>query len=195
MIICVTGIPGSGKSTVARLLKPPDGLLIDMDRLGRQATHLSRGAIESAFGKGFFDEKGELLPGKLGRYLFVEHPEKIPAFNRIVHPVLKSLVTEAIEKNRHAEVLIIDGALILELGLQRFCDVLIVVTAPIETAARRFVERTGYPESAFWNILKHQMPQAEKARRADWVIDNSGGLDKLKAQVDAVKRTVGLLKT
>ncbi len=193
MIICITGAPGSGKSTVANLLASHGAYLVDMDRLGRQATLLSREKIEQVLGKGFFDEDGRLIPGKLGRFLFVEHPEMIERFNRIVHPILKRLVSEEIEKHKAADV-VVDGALVFELSVSKLCDLIIVVNSPTDEAVKRFVRRTGYPKSAFWNILKHQMPIEEKLKMADIVIDNSRGLEQLQSQIDGLRRKIWGIK-
>ncbi len=78
-------------------------------------------------------------------------------------------------------MVVLDVPLLFETGAERHCDAVVVVSAPPEVQRRRAFERPGMTEDKFAAILRKQMPDAEKRRRADFIIDSSQGFDHARA--------------
>jgi dephospho-CoA kinase len=103
----------------------------------------------------------------------------------IVHPMVRAaeerFLAEA-EQN-HASVVVLDIPLLFETDGDRRCDAVVVVSAPADVQRARILERPDMTEEKFAAILSRQMPDAEKRRRADFVVDTSKGFDQARAQV------------
>ena len=114
----------------------------------------------------------------------------------IVHP----LVSDSTEKflaqaqARGAKVVVLDVPLLFETGTERRCDAVVVVSAPPEVQRRRAFDRPGMTEEKFAAIVAKQMPDAEKRRRADFIVDSSKDFDHARAQVRDILRAVAKMK-
>jgi dephospho-CoA kinase len=108
--------------------------------------------------------------------------EKIEA---IVHPLVFAAQRQFIEecRRRGAAMAVLDIPLLFETGRQADVDCVIVATAPPEVQRRRVLARPGMTEEKLRALLARQMPDAEKRRRADFLVDTSQGLDHARAQV------------
>jgi dephospho-CoA kinase len=110
----------------------------------------------------------------------------------IVHP----LVTQSTDRflaearKRGDKVVVLDVPLLFETRVERRCDAVVVVSAPAEVQRARAFERPGMTEEKFTAILSKQMPDGEKRRRADFIVDSSKGFDAARAQVGDILRAV-----
>jgi len=208
----LTGSLGSGKSTVASMLRPLGAVVIEADALGRdlmEPGHEVFDQIVTQFGPQVLSADGRLNRSRLAEIAFNEG--HLQDLNAIVHPAVidlqRRLMDEAFARNPKA-VAVIESALIFEVvrdarargdkdsGLadwRRRIDRIIVVTAPDDLKISRFVARLNLPpekqaaaEADARSRLAHQIPDAEKAAQADYVIDNSGDLASLQQQVNAL---------
>lgn len=130
VVIGVTGRAGSGKSTVAaHLVSVFKFHLIDLDKLGHQLLQKESvlGQIIAGFGSEICDEAGLISREKLGKIVF-STPTKRELLNKIIHPEMKAQVQVLLEENADHSVLI-EGALIEEIGLVDLCDEIIAVDA------------------------------------------------------------------
>jgi dephospho-CoA kinase len=91
-------------------------------------------------------------------------------------------------------VVVLDIPLLFEIGAQRSCDAVVVVSAPPEVQRQRAFERPGMTEEKFAALLAKQMPDAEKRRRADFVVDSSQSFDHARAQVRDILRVVAKMR-
>jgi dephospho-CoA kinase len=114
----------------------------------------------------------------------------------IVHPLVNAarekFLAEA--QARGAPVVVLDVPLLFETGAQRGCDAVVVVSAPPEMQRRRALERPGMTEEKFAALVAKQMPDAEKRRHADFIVDSSRSFEHAHAQVRDILRVVAKLR-
>jgi len=178
VILGLTGSIGMGKSTVARMLRRLGLPLHDADA----AVHrlMAKGgravpAIEAAF-PGVLRE-GAVDRKKLGAAVFGK-PEALRRLESILHPLVRE-ETEAFlrrQARRRAPLVVLDIPLLFETGAEKRVDAVLVVTAPPQIQRQRVLARPDMTEARFEQVLAQQTPDAEKRRRADFLLMN--GLSK-----------------
>jgi dephospho-CoA kinase len=172
-ILGLTGSIGMGKSTTANLFRKQGVPVYDAD----QTVHdLYRGRlaplIEAAFPGSTQD--GVVDRAKLSAHV-VGHPEKLKALEAIVHPAVQEEQDLFIQKYRDSPLVVLDIPLLFENGKDRFCDAVAVVTTDAATQKKRVMMREGMTEEKMESLLSRQMPDSEKRKRAQFIIDT--GLD------------------
>jgi dephospho-CoA kinase len=186
LLVGVTGGIGSGKSTVARMLAERGAIVFDADDFARDALRPGTETYEEvvrAFGRKILHADGEIDRSRLAGIVFAE-PALREKLERIVHPYVRRRLTEAVEPHSDSDsVVVYDAPLILETGRRSDFDVIVVVTAPEEAQIAR-LEALGMGEEQARARMASQMPSEDKARQADFVLDNGGTVAELEAQVD-----------
>jgi dephospho-CoA kinase len=185
----LTGNIGSGKSTAARLLVARGAALVDADELAREAAGdpevLARIAAE--LGPELVED-GRLDRAATAARVFGDEAAR-QALNAIVHPWVRRRSDEevrALLERAPPPVILLDIPLLFENGLERGLDGVIVVAADLPARVARVAARSGLREDEVRARDAAQMPLAEKARRADYLLDNSGSPEALGAQIDAL---------
>jgi dephospho-CoA kinase len=183
----LTGNIGAGKSTVARLLARRGVPVIDADKLAREVVQPGEPALEeirARFGSGVFQADGSLDRKALGARVFADAGERA-ALNAIVHPRIAQASAARIAALAEAghETAIYEAALIVENGLDRGMDGLIVVDVPEELQLARLRARDGLTEPEARARLAAQLPAARKRERATFLIENHGSEADLDEQV------------
>jgi dephospho-CoA kinase len=114
----------------------------------------------------------------------------------IVHPLVSASTERflAQAKVRGAKVVVLDVPLLFETGTDRRCDAVVVVSAPPEVQRRRALDRPGMTKEKFAAIVAKQMPDAEKRRRADFIVDSSKDFEHARVQVRDILRAVAKMK-
>src|SRR5690606_31986340 len=117
-------------------------------------------------------------------------PEQVARLNALVHPRVREAFFALRDEAEAAgyDLFVYEAALIYESGADAVLDFVAVVDALLETRIARVVERDGTTREAVLDRIAHQMPADELRRRADFVIENDGDLDHLRAQVEALYR-------
>lgn len=209
----LTGGLGSGKSTVAAMLRSLGAEVVEADALGRELMEPGRpvfAAIVERFGAEVVGADGRLNRARLADLAFRQG--RLQELNAIVHPPVIAAqarwMDEIFARHRSA-VAVIESALIFEVvrdalargdkdsvlaDWRRRIDRIVVVTAPDELKIARYIARIqtaggGNPETVAADArtrLAHQVPDAEKIAQADDVLDNSGDMESLRAQVEAL---------
>lgn len=185
----LTGGIAAGKSTVARLFEETGVPVLDADAVARE---LSRegGAAHDPIVRRF----GTADPAKLRSIVFSD-PKSKADLESILHPLIleeserriRELAAKQLEGGAPAPVLIVyEAALLVETGRYRDFDGLIVVTAPEDVRVGRIMTTRGLDEATARNILRSQMPESEKRKAADVIIENAGSLEQLRAGFAAV---------
>jgi dephospho-CoA kinase len=194
-IIGLTGGIASGKSTVSNILKELGAVIIDADQIARKIVEKGKPAlfqIEQHFGKEVLLPNGELDRKKLGKKVF-NNPDLLKKLNEITHPKIMEEIHNTInwyKKDSFDHVIIIDGALLIEMNLSSLADEVWLVILPEELQIMRLMERDGITREEANQRIAAQMPVEEKKKYSNKIIDNSGSRDNLKDQV--VKMWLGI---
>ena len=188
-ILGLTGSIAMGKSTTTRLFAEEGMPVYDADAaVHRLYEGEAAPAIEAAF-------PGSTKGGKVDRAALSQHivgnAEKLKFLESIVHPLVGQVRDAflADAKAAGAKVAVLDIPLLFETGGESRVDAVVVVSAPGEIQRARMLER-GIPEDRLDALLARQMPDAEKRRRADFVVDTSGGIESARQQVKAILAAV-----
>ena len=187
----LTGGIASGKSTVARMLVAKGAVLIDFDDLTHTVEEPDGPVwreILRHFGKAVLLPDRRIDRGKLGAVVFADR-KKREILNGIVHPAVlaewRRRLAE-IEKERADAVVLSDIPLLIEVGLEKMVDLVLLVCVPPEAQIRRLMARNGYSREEAESRVAAQMPIAEKIPRADIVIRNEGPVEETAREVDRV---------
>ncbi len=189
-VVGLTGGIGSGKSTFAVLLAERGAQVIDADQLGRDALRPGRPAWHSVVDQ-FGDEilvagSMEIDRTRLAAIVFADR-DALAALNAIVHPVILRGVADDLDRLRATDaIVVIDAALIVELGLERAADAIVVVTAREEVRRRRLTNARGMSLQDIEARMRTQSSEEELIERADIVIRNEGSLEDLAREADRV---------
>jgi len=187
-IIGLTGGIATGKSLVAGILAKLGAIVLDLDKVGHQVIEPGQPAYEEIikhFGKGVLNEKGRINRKKLGKIVFSD-PDKLKILNKITHPRIVERTTEILNnfKKEYSEsVIVIEAALLIEMGMQDLVDELWVVVADRELRIKRLQERNGLDREEAMRRINYQMPDEDKIAFADKVIYNSGDTESTREQV------------
>src|SRR6202142_3670182 len=183
MILGLTGSIGMGKSTTAKLFAEAGVPVYDADAtVHRIYQGEAVPAIETAF-------PGTTSGGKVDRAKLsakvVHDPAAIQRLEQIVHPMLRSYHQKFLEEAEQAgaPVVVMDVPLLFETGGEKRVDAVVVVTTAPEVQRQRIMARGNMSAEALDAILARQLPDAEKRRRADFVVDTSYGLDPVRARI------------
>jgi dephospho-CoA kinase len=189
VVLGLTGSLGMGKSTTARFFAEAGVPVFDADAaVHRLYASEAVAAIEAAF-PGTTGEQG-VDRTKLAQAVLAD-PAALTHLEAIIHPLVRREELRFIDEaaTAGARVAVLDVPLLFETGRDSLVDAVVVVSAPSEIQRARVLERPGMTEEKFRALLAKQMPDEEKRRRADFVVDSSGSYDSARAQVHAILRT------
>ncbi|MCJ7514652.1 MAG: dephospho-CoA kinase [Dehalococcoidia bacterium] len=187
LIIGLTGNLGTGKTEVAQKLAELGAVVINADELGHellQPRTQTYTEIVDTFGKSIVGRNREIDRKKLGQIVFAD-AAALNKLNRIMHPRIYNIVNQKIDEYRRsgAGVVVLEAALLIEAGWRPLLDQVWVTIAPEAIVAERLRRARGLSEEQFLARLRTQMPQKEKAKLADVVIDTDCTMGELRARV------------
>ena len=183
IILGLTGSIGMGKSTTAKMFAEAGVPVSDADRMVHA---LYAGAAVPPIKKAF---PGTVSDGVVDRdklaATVLGDPARLRELEAIVHPLVRAETDAFVERHRQAgaPLIVLDIPLLFETGGMDRVDRILVVTAPADVQRERVLSRPGMTEEKFEAILAKQVPDAEKRRRADFVIDTSRGMDAAREDV------------
>ncbi|MBO1269420.1 dephospho-CoA kinase [Arthrobacter cavernae] len=183
--IGLTGGIASGKSLVASTLKELGAVLIDADVIAREVVEpgtpgLAR--VVEAFGPGVLDVGGRLDRPALGAIVFKE-PARREVLNGIIHPLVRERAAAMLSAAASGDVVVQDIPLLVETGQGSSFHLVLVVDAPDAVRVRRMVEYRGMTPDEAASRMAAQSTRAERLAAADVVLDNSGGVEEIRARV------------
>ena len=192
ILLGLTGSIGMGKSTTSRMFADGGALVWDADAAVHRL-YARGGAAVEPLGVAF---PGVVVDGAVDRTRLAERLGRDEdAFKRleaIVHPLAAQDRADdlAAARARGVRLAVLDIPLLFETGGDAFVDAVVVVTADPEVQAARVLDRPGMTRDRFEAILARQTPDAEKRRRADFLVDTGRGLDAARDQVRQIVETV-----
>jgi dephospho-CoA kinase len=183
ILLGLTGSIGMGKSTTAKLFAEAGVPVYDADAaVHRLYEGEAAPAIEAAF-------PGTTAGGKVDRALLsarvLHDPAAMKQLEQIVHPMLGASRQKFLHdaEQSGSPVAVVDVPLLFETGGEKRVDAVVVVTTTSEIQRQRVLARDNMTGEMFDTILARQLPDAEKRKRADFVVDTSGGLDPVRARI------------
>ncbi len=182
-LIAITGNAGSGKTTVSHILIRNGYCVIDADKVVHKLLDSEevKNFIRKTFGDEYLDRK------KLSDLLF-KNPIQMEKYEKFIRKrVLNALNEEILKAN--CDIVFVDAALVFEYGLEYMFDKIICVVAD----EKKLIERLkikGYSEDTARMILLRQIPQIEKAKRSDIIIENNGTIEELEKKVLDILKTL-----
>ena len=193
-VVGLTGSIGMGKSTAAGFLRSLGVPVYEADSEVHKL-YAQGGAAVAPIGKAFPDvvRNGAVDRAKLSELLRA-NPAKVPALEAIVHPLARGVQQRFLHTMalRGEPIVVLDIPLLFETGGDRRCDAVIVVSAPDYIQRQRVLRRAGMTMDKLALLLNRQMPDREKRRRADFVIESNRGhrntLLAIRRILDALRR-------
>ncbi|MEA2477335.1 MAG: dephospho-CoA kinase [Actinomycetota bacterium] len=190
LVVGLTGGIGAGKSTFASLLMEQGAHVIDADQLGRDALRPGQPAwhsVVSSFGDEILSAGSMGIDRKRLASLVFGHPEHLATLNAIVHPRIMSAIADDLDRLRGTDaIVILDAALIVEIGLVDSLDVLIAVVAGRATRAERLVRDRNMSRSDIEARMRAQVDESELISKADVVVHNDGDMAQLVTEAGRV---------
>lgn len=194
-VIGLTGGTGSGKSVVSKSLAAAGAVIVDADKIAHEIILKGEPAymeIIEYYGTGILDDEKNIIRKKLGEIVFNDK-EKLAFLNQCTHKYITAEVKRQIaaaKEEGKAAAIIVDAPLLLEAGLEKFCDLVWVVYAEPEVRAQRVMARDGITYELAKARIANQKSWEEYKQAADAVIDNSKDLEHLEGQLVEILKTL-----
>ena len=190
IVLGLTGSIGTGKSTTAGMFRDlgvpvhdADATVHDLYR--NEAVAPVAALFPEALKNGVIDRK--VLSATLA-----QAPERFRLLEAVIHPLVRARETAFLEMERQkgSALVVLDIPLLYETGGEKRVDKVVVVTCDAQTQRRRVLARPDMSEEKFALILSRQMPDAEKRKRADFIVYTDAGLEAARKQVEEVIETL-----
>ena len=194
LIVGLTGSIGMGKSTIAGRFRSQGVAVIDADAIVHELYEGEAVApVEAAFPGSVVD--GKVDRAKLSQSLMAK-PDGFKVLEQIVHPLVRAKQKAFLKTNADAgeQFVVIEIPLLFETNGDARVDVSVVVSAPYEMQRQRVLERPNMTAEKFEPILAKQVPDEEKRRRADFVVDTGQSVEGSFAEVDAIIEALRIRK-
>jgi dephospho-CoA kinase len=184
-VIGLTGGIGTGKSTVAEVLKEQGAPVLSADLVGHEVYLPGRPGYHAILAEWpeVRADDGTIDRKKLGGIVFGD-PKKLAKLNSITHPRMKGMMREKLAEieRQGATVAVLEAALLLEARWDDLATEIWLTDTPPEVAAKRVAERSGLDEKQVMERIRSQMSRDERKQRAQKVIDTSGDMEATRRQ-------------
>ena len=193
IILGLTGSIGMGKSTTAQMFRDEGCAVFDADATvhqlyarGGKAVPIIRSVFPDAIKNGAVNRQ------VLGKHMRAD-PLQLTVLESFVHPLVGEMRSEFLEsaRSRGDRVVVMDEPLLFEMNQDQSVDKIAVVTAPKSVQRERVMSRPGMTEDLFRLLLSRQLADAEKRKRADYLIFTDKGLENARNQVRQILKELG----
>lgn len=187
-VLAVTGSFAGGKTTCARMFKNLGASVVDADKIYHQLIRPQRPlykSIVSVFGREILNKNEQIDRKRLGRIAF-NNRRSLKRLSGITHlAVIRKMRNEIsrLKKVASGRIIVIDAPLLIEAGMARMADKLVVLKTSRKNQIKRCKRQWGMSAAETTKRIKLQLPLKEKIRLADYVIDNNGTLQNTRKQV------------
>ncbi len=191
-VIGLTGGIGAGKSRVAAVLRELGCVVSDADVTAKAMLDDDsvRSTIAGWWGDEIFDADGHVDRAKVADRVFAD-PAELQRLEELLHPMVERMRNVQFDAAPEGTVaLVIDAPLLLEAGLGDQCDAVLFVDAPDAIRHSRLIENRGWTVEEIDRREAQQMPLDSKRSRAHHVIQNHGGIEDLREQVERILKTI-----
>ncbi|SDR26474.1 dephospho-CoA kinase [Pseudovibrio sp. Tun.PSC04-5.I4] len=190
IILGLTGSIGMGKSTTSKLFAEAGAAVYDADA----AVHaLYAGKAVEPVGNAFpgVVNDGHIDRAALGK-IVLHDKAKMTLLESLIHPLVQEVEAEFLENAKQArhKVVVLDVPLLFEVGKHKSVDAVVVVSAPYDVQRKRVLERPGMTEDKFEAIYAKQLNDAEKRKKAHFIVDTGLGVETARRAVGAIMRAV-----
>lgn len=188
MVIGLTGGIASGKSTVSAKLKELGAAVIDADIVAREVVskgEIAYNRIVQSFGEDILLPSGQINRKKLGSIVFSDK-DKLALLNSITHPEIISRIQDMVREHKAAgeKVIVVDAAILIEMGLYKYVDSVWVVAVDRETQIKRMIERDKFDYKEAENRINSQFTNEIRKKYADVIIDNSESVEEVAKRLE-----------
>ncbi|MGL4904710.1 MAG: dephospho-CoA kinase [Cetobacterium sp.] len=189
MILGLTGGIGSGKSTVSKIFLSMGLKVLDADMIAKNILNSEEVKIEleNKIGTEFISPIDGNIDRKLLKRKVFNNPEKLKLLNEIIHPKVLNIYKKSYQDNMSKnEIIIFDVPLLFEVGLNKYCNKIIVVDIDSTLQHERIKLRDRIDEELIKKIISTQISREERNSKADIIIENNGTIDELEIKVKKI---------
>lgn len=188
--IGLTGGIGTGKSTVSKMIMASGIKVLDADLVARNVLQVYPEILQKIrieFGDAYFDWRGEFRRKEFGNHIF-RFPQERIKYEEIIIPYIKKEIYEALKRYEEngEKIIVLDAPTLIENGLHKDMDYVILVYADINTQIQRVKARDRLSNGDVNTRINSQMQLEEKKKFANIIIDNNGDLVSTQKQVEGI---------
>lgn len=190
-LVGITGGIGSGKSSFAGVFQKAGAYIIDADKIGKEVLENNSNVfseIVKQFGREVLENENKIDRKRLASVVFGNRG-KLKKLNSIIHPPMIRLIEERVKNEfelKRTPMVVIDAALIFEAKVENKFDYIVNICANVENRIRRTVLKNRMPEEEIKQRINAQIPEDIKRRRADFNVENNGGLEDLRRMGEVI---------
>lgn len=195
VVVGLTGCMGAGKSTAVKMIRQMVVPVFDSDESVHRLMRENRGMI-ALFARRHPQSvvRGEIDRGVLSA-LIDEKKLDVRELEQMIYPFLETELRGFFARHRAEPVVVLDVPLLFESGWDRFCDKIIVVTAPADVLKKRVFERAGMTDEKYTALTRRQMSDAEKRAKADYVVETQRGIEPVREKLAEILEEIKCAKS
>ena len=183
IVVGLTGNMGAGKSTAVKMIREMVVPVFEAD----QAVHIlmrDNREMKVLFFRKFPESiVNDEIDRTVLSYLIKEQKLDVRQLEQMIYPFLEQELQAFFIRHNREPAVVLDVPLLFEAGWDKFCDKIIVVSAPAEVLKQRVFERSGMTEEKYKALTARQMPDEEKRKKADYVIETQYGIEPVRQRL------------